>query len=81
MLFILGLCFFLGALWWELVSMWGKIFILLAIGVILGLALSCNLPKIIKFRHDAPLEELFEDMIENYSGIDADITPNSPEHA
>ena len=66
---------------WELIPMWMKMGLVLICGALVGGCLACSIPKFKSFTPDAPLEELFEDMIENYSGVDLDITPSSPERA
>jgi hypothetical protein len=56
-----------------------KIILSLIFIILLTLVITCCLPKFKGFRHDAPLEELFEDMIENYTGVDIDFTPGTIE--
>ena len=63
----------------ERIPMWMKFGLTIMTGAIVGVCIACSLPKIKGFRDDAPLEELFEDMIENYTGIEIDVTPNSIE--
>lgn len=42
-------------------------------------AISLVLVKCFKFEPDNPIEEICEEVIENYTGMDVDLTPESPE--
>ena len=53
---------------------------LIVIGIIVGLcALGGYVSSLYMGEDDAFIEEISEDIIENYTGISVDLTPSSPE--
>lgn len=52
--------------------------IVVAVGLTIGILTSVGL---LKWKDDNPIEEIVEEGIKQYTGVDLDLTPASPENA
>lgn len=56
-----------------------KISVLILVGLLIYLNSCTNLNQRVGLENDNPVEEIAEQVIENYTGWDVDLTPEDPE--
>ena len=65
---------------WDEIPMKMRYFLFYISGCLTALPfllLSCD--QLSKIKHDSAIEEIAEEVLEHYTGVDIDITPHSPE--